>query len=102
IAGRNFSKIDLKEKQSILEYKIDSLAIESLKDSIDKKAYLKIRNSTNVKDFQAYLALHDDSKYRDDVTARRNELAFEEAKLKNTALDYQVFYLQYPNAIEVN
>ena len=102
IADINFSKLDEKEKEDILKFKIDSTEIERFKDSIDKRVYLTIKDSRSVNDFNTYLGKHRDSEFKSLVKARRNDLAFEEAKDKNTAKGYELFYLTYSDASEVN
>jgi len=39
MADTNFTKLDKKDKEDILKFMIDSMAIENLKDSVDKWVY---------------------------------------------------------------
>ena len=97
MADTNFTKLDEKDREDILKFNIDSLAKENLKDSVDKWVYLSIKNVLNISEFNQYLERHKDAYYRSVVMARRNDLAFEAAKTKNTAEAYELFFLTYPN-----
>jgi len=83
-----------------LEYKVDSSAIHQLKDKIDRKAFLVIKDSSKVQLFHNYINRHTDSKFLPDAIAKRNHLEFEKVKQKNTSMAYRGFYMTYPDAKE--
>ena len=98
LAENNFPNLKLREKEKLLKYAIDSSAIQQLKDQIDRKAYLTIKDSLNVQLFQAYIDRHTDSDFLDKVILKRDQLAFSKAKIENTAKAYRDFFTRYPDA----
>lgn len=101
VAESSYKTISEKEKDKLLKFKVDSMAIQNLKDSIDRNKYIAIKSSQKSEVFDAYYQTHLDSDYRDLAEDRRDELNFEAAKEKNTALAYQLFFVSYPNAKQV-
>lgn len=100
-ADSSLLSLELKEKQKLKELGVDSMLIGNWKDSIDKKTYDDILKKEEVKLFQAYIDLHIDSDYREEAIKKRNKLAFEYAKRKNSSEAYESFISRYPNAKEI-
>lgn len=100
LSDSNFLKLELKEKGKLLELQVDSISIEMLKDSIDKKAFTAIKDMQVASSFQNYLDTYLDSDYRKDARNSRNRLLFDKAKEENTAKAYRFFYETYPESKE--
>lgn len=100
LADSNYLSSDDKRRIALYELGIDSLKIEALKDTIDKKAFLGIRKSKDIATLEAYINKHSDSDYQQKVIDKRNKLLFKKVKKENTASAYLEFYRAYPNSKE--
>ncbi len=89
------------KKEDLLELKIDSSAIQSWKDTIDKKAYNLALKTNTLNSFQKFIDLHRDAEQIKAAKMIRNEIAFQEAKEKNSARSYKEFLDLYPNASQL-
>jgi hypothetical protein len=99
-ADSAFLKIDDKGKSSLLELGIDSMTIEQLRDTIEKRKFLQISSNPKIESLQAYINNYSEAAYLEKAIGLRNELAFEEAREINSSRSYQLFFVQYPNAVQ--
>lgn len=97
----SFVNLEISDKEDLLELQIDSIAIQSWKDSIDKKAYLFALKNNTLASYQRFIDMHTDAKQLEAAKITRNEFAFNNAKEKNSARSFKEFIELYPNADQI-
>ena len=99
MADSAFSNLESKKKLKLLDFKVDSLAINNWKDTIDNKAFRVVKSRDKLESYIAYINRFSDSRYRIDAINKRDSILFLRAKFVNSSNSYITFISTHPNSI---
>ena len=93
----NYQGLKDREKENLLEFSIDEEHISKLKEDIILASWEKIKDSKNVKAYNAFIEKFSDYEDIEKYKKIRTDLAYNQALESNTFQAYREFYMSYPD-----
>lgn len=88
--------IEDKDLESLVELGVDSVAMETLKDKIDSLSFDLILDKHTIKDYEWFMASHEDAIQIPEAIKLRNHIFFENQERVNTFESYWSYMVTYP------